>query len=270
MNCAAISANLLESELFGHERGAFTGAATAKRGLFEEADGGTIFLDEISEMPIELQSKLLRVLQEKEVQRVGATRPRKVDIRVVAASNRNIQEEVQKGTFRADLYYRLNVVPVELPLLKDRTGDISYLAGHFLALCCARNNVPLKKLSPEAITFLEGYEWPGNVRELENVVERAVSLRDEALLGADAFAYLKGNTVTQPQSEAVSPLFTDATSSDNEPSGAEPLTSKSLEDVEKSHIMGVLRDCNENKTQAAKILNIDYSTLLRKLKRFNT
>jgi DNA-binding NtrC family response regulator len=268
VNCAAISANLLESELFGHEKGAFTGAATSKKGLFEEADGGTIFLDEISEMPIELQSKLLRVLQEREVQRVGSTRPTKIDIRVIAASNRDIRVEVEKGTFRADLYYRLNVVPVELPLLKDRTGDVACLSSYFMALCCERNNVPLKKISPEAISVLEDYHWPGNVRELENVIERAVSLREEQLLEPSAFAYLKtaGRISTEGDESLSSSALSEEPGTESASNNAE--SPVSLADAEKNHIMEVLEQCNDNKAQAAKILDIDYSTLLRKLKRF--
>ena len=260
VNCAAISPHLLESELFGHERGAFTGAITSKKGLFEEADGGTIFLDEVSEMPKDLQSKLLRVLQEREVQRVGATRPRKIDVRVIAASNRDLGKEVDDNKFRADLYYRLNVVPIPLPPLRTRTGDITYLANHFMALHCARNGVPLKKLDDSAITFLEQYGWPGNVRELENEIERAVSLREESTLTDEAFKHLKSErrptlpgTTGQPQAAVA---------------GATALgTNKTLAEVEKEHILGVLSSSGGNKSKAAKILDIDYSTLLRKLKR---
>ena len=260
VNCAAISPHLLESELFGHERGAFTGAITSKKGLFEEADGGTIFLDEVSEMPKDLQSKLLRVLQEREVQRVGATRPRKIDVRVIAASNRDLGKEVDENKFRADLYYRLNVVPIPLPPLRDRAGDITYLANHFMALHCARNGVPLKKLDESAITFLEQYSWPGNVRELENEIERAVSLREESTLTDDAFKHLRSErrptlpgTTGQPQAVAA---------------GATGLgTNKTLADVEREHILGVLSFSAGNKSKAAKVLDIDYSTLLRKLKR---
>ncbi len=261
VNCAAISPHLLESELFGHERGAFTGAITSKKGLFEEADGGTIFLDEVSEMPKDLQSKLLRVLQEREVQRVGATRPRKIDVRVIAASNRDLGKEVDENRFRADLYYRLNVVPIPLPPLRDRSGDITYLANHFMALHCARNGVPLKKLDETAITFLEQYGWPGNVRELENEIERAVSLREESTLTDDAFKHLRSER---------RPSLPGTTGQPQVASGEGQVgigSNKTLAEVEKDHILGVLSASGGNKSKAAKVLDIDYSTLLRKLKR---
>ena len=264
VNCAAISPHLLESELFGHERGAFTGAVSSKKGLFEEADGGSIFLDEVSEMPKDLQSKLLRVLQEREVQRVGSTKPRNIDVRVIAASNRDLGKEVDAERFRADLYYRLNVVPIPLPPLRKRSGDIAYLAKHFLALHCARNGVPLKDLDDSALAFLDSYSWPGNVRELENEIERAVSLREELSLGEAAFAHLKN--------EARPSLALAASSGSGGASPSDEATlalgsSKSLSEIEKEHILGVLSSCAGNKSKAAKILDIDYSTLLRKLKR---
>jgi len=272
VNCAAISPHLLESELFGHERGSFTGAVQSKKGLFEEADGGTMFLDEVSEMPKDLQSKLLRVLQEREVQRVGATRPRKIDVRVIAASNRDLGKEVDGDRFRADLYYRLNVVPIPLPPLRDRSGDVAYLANHFLALHCARNGVPLKKLADDAMAFLESYPWPGNVRELENEIERAVSLREEAVLSASAFHHL---TRERRPTLGMAAVGTGGSGSDGGGGGggvgvggSSPIGGNmTLADLEREHILGVLSSNEGNKSKAAKILDIDYSTLLRKLKR---
>ncbi|MDN5347413.1 MAG: hypothetical protein PWP65_977 [Clostridia bacterium] len=178
INCAALPENLLESELFGHARGAFTGAVTAKKGLFEEAHGGTLFLDEIGDIGLALQSKLLRVLQEGEFLRLGETRPRKVDVRVIAATNRNLEEAIKKEAFRPELFYRLNVVTIWLPPLRERRDDIPLLARHFLDKCCARLRKDIKGFAPEALDALVRYDWPGNVRELENAIERAVILAE--------------------------------------------------------------------------------------------
>lgn len=174
LNCAALPASLIESELFGHEKGAFTGALAKKMGRFELADGGTIFLDEIGEMPLELQPKLLRVIQEGEFERLGDTVTRKVDVRIIAATNRNIEEEVEKGKFREDLYYRLNVFPLMIPPLRDRIEDIPLLTGHFLRKYTAAFGKSIDSISKPSLDALSTYSWPGNVRELENVVERAV------------------------------------------------------------------------------------------------
>jgi Nif-specific regulatory protein len=176
INCAAIAENLLESELFGHERGAFTGAITLKKGKLEEANGGTIFLDEIGELAPELQAKLLRVLQEREFERVGGTRPIKTDIRVIAATNRDLPGAVKQGAFRQDLYYRLNVVSITLPALRDRREDIPMLAQHFVGKHCKLSNRPAMQVSAGVRAALLAYSWPGNVRELENAIERAVVL----------------------------------------------------------------------------------------------
>lgn len=180
INCGAIPHELLESELFGHEKGAFTHAIRTKSGRFELADGGTLFLDEIGEMDISLQVKILRVLQEKEIERVGGSGPRKVDVRVVAATNRDLEKEVARGTFREDLYYRLNVIPLHLPALRDRNHDILLLAAYFLERFCQRRNRPVLTLSRDAARVLLAYPWPGNVRELENFMERLSILVDDA------------------------------------------------------------------------------------------
>src|SRR5690349_1081134 len=174
LNCSAIPENLIESELFGHEKGAFTGADAAKAGLIESAHGGTLFLDEITTLDHSLQSKLLRVLQERTVQRVGGRTSKKIDFRLIAATNDNLEEMVHQGRFREDLYYRINVVPIFIPPLRERPGDLPLLVDHFLRIYCAANNRPLKQLEPEALEIMEDYSWPGNVRELENVVQRLV------------------------------------------------------------------------------------------------
>lgn len=182
VNCAAIPKNLLESELFGHEKGSFTGAIAQKKGKFEQAHKGTLFLDEIGEMPMELQVKLLRALQEKEIQRIGSNDHIKIDTRIIAATNRDLQEEIKKGNFRADLYYRLNVFPIEVPALKDRTDDISDLVSFFIQRYCTKNKRPLKTLAAKVLESLTRYNWPGNVRELEHAIERALLLSPEKII----------------------------------------------------------------------------------------
>ena len=177
-DCSSLAPSLLESELFGHVKGSFTGAIATKQGLFEAAGGGTLFLDEVAGLSMETQGKLLRVLETKRVKMVGDTGEREVDIRLVAATNRDLSEMVEEGTFREDLYYRLNVVPIFLPPLRDRQGDLPLLAMGFLDRFCKKNSVPIKGFSPEAMTCLESYHWPGNVRELRNIVERMAILCD--------------------------------------------------------------------------------------------
>jgi Nif-specific regulatory protein len=181
-NCAAIPENLAESGLFGHEKGAFTGALAAHKGSFEQADGGTIFLDEVGELTLAVQAKLLRVLQERVIERVGGSRPLKVDVRIIAATNRDLTAMVERGAFREDLYYRLNVVPVTVPPLRDRGSDVILLADHFVAQSSRANHKSIKRISTPALNMLMAYHWPGNVRELENVVERAVILSDDDVI----------------------------------------------------------------------------------------
>jgi DNA-binding NtrC family response regulator len=182
VNCGAIPANLIEAEFFGHVKGAFTGAVNHRIGRFEQADGGTIFLDEIGEMPLDLQSKLLRVLQEREFERVGSSQTIKVDVRAVAATNGDLKQMVERGQFREDLYYRLNVVPIGLPSLAERTEDIPLLTAHLLERICRRESLPPKLPGPEALARLMEYPWPGNVRQLENAIENAVVLSGERRL----------------------------------------------------------------------------------------
>jgi DNA-binding NtrC family response regulator len=185
LNCSAIPESLMESELFGHEKGAFTGADTAKAGLIEAAQGGTLFLDEITTLDHGVQSKLLRVLQERVVQRIGSRTAKKIDFRLIAATNDNLEELVRQGRFREDLYYRINVVPIFVPPLRDRDGDLPLLMDHFLRVYCTANSKPLKHLEPEALEILEDYSWPGNVRELENIVQRLVLMNDSTVIRAE-------------------------------------------------------------------------------------
>jgi len=264
VNCAAIPKDLLESELFGHVRGAFTGAVASRKGLFEAANGGTVVRDEITEMALDLQGKRLRVLKEREVQPVGATQARKINVRVMAASNRDIKSDVDQRTFRADLYYRLNVVPISLPPLRERSGDIEHLAKHFLHIYCANYGVPEKRLTSDAIERLESHPWPGNVRELENEVERAVSLIEDEVLTADAFSHLGRRPTSGGLVEAAAAALL------GKPTMASQLSFelKSLADAEREHIFNVIKACGGNKSKAVRILDINYSTLYRKLKRW--
>jgi two-component system nitrogen regulation response regulator NtrX len=193
VNCAAIPEDLIESELFGHERGAFTGAERRRAGAFERADGGTLFLDEIGDMSLKTQAKILRALQERQFNRVGGTEVLTSDVRVVAATNKDLRTEIEKGQFREDLFYRLNVVPIEVPPLRDRAGDIPLLVGHFMAEFCHANRRPMLEIAEDAMRALTGYSWPGNVRELKNVVERmAILCRGTQISREDVPVELRG------------------------------------------------------------------------------
>ena len=250
VNCAAITESLLESELFGHEKGAFTGADKRHEGYFIKANGGTIFLDEIGEMPLPMQVKLLRVIQEREVLRVGGNTAIAVNVRIIAATNRDLLQEVAAGNFREDLYYRLNVVNLTLPPLRERTDDIPLLAQHFMTRFADRNNKTVKGFTPGAMDRLVRYAWPGNVRELENVIERATIL----LLGEHiGERELPERLLATPQVESIA----DALSMSN-------LT---LEDVEQVVIRETLKRFDGNKTEAAKVLGITRKTLHAKLKK---
>jgi len=252
VNCAALSPTLLESELFGHEKGSFTGAYAKKMGRFEMADGGTLLLDEISEMDINLQSKLLRVLQEKEFERVGGVTPLVVDVRIIATTNKDLEKAVREGKFREDLYYRLNVVPLRLPSLRERTSDIPLLMDFFLDRYNKENNKKLSGFDHGVYTKLKNYAWPGNVRELENAIERAVVLSQGELLLEEHFEY---------------GLSSDRVAHDGAVKGGSVFESDSitLEELERQYIMHTLEKNNWNKTKTAKLLAISVRTLRNKL-----
>lgn len=256
VNCAAIPETLLESELFGYEKGAFTGAVSRRIGKFEEASDGTLLLDEISEMDIGIQAKLLRAIQEKEIDRIGGKAPIKVNTRIIATSNRDLTEAVKNGTFRQDLYYRLNVVNIHIPALKDRPGDIVVLAKHFVKKYSELNELPMKPMSPAAEEKLMNYLWPGNVRELENTIHRAVLL----------------STGDQIEEDAI--ILDDADSIINKPEEAQgeqpkiPPFGTTVASMERNLIIDTLKHTLGNRTVAAQILGISIRTLRNKLKQY--
>ena len=253
VNCSALAEGVLESELFGHVRGAFTGAALSRPGLFREADRGTIFLDEIGDVSPALQSRLLRVLQEHEITPVGADTPVRVDVRVLAATHQNLEALVQQGRFREDLYYRLNVVAVKLPPLRERLQDLPLLVHHFLRRLAAQHGHEPVALDPEAESYLLAYSWPGNVRELVNVLERAIVLAAQGVIGPEHLpAELR-------QQDGVPPAQT---------AEAGPAALLPLAEVEKRHVLAVLRAARGNRERAARILGISRRTLLRMLQRW--
>ncbi|ROQ92301.1 sigma-54-dependent transcriptional regulator [Desulfosoma caldarium] len=259
VNCAAIPENLMETELFGHDKGAFTGADKARRGRFAQADGGTIFLDEVGELSLPMQAKLLRVLQDGQIQRVGSDQPHVVDVRILAATNRDLQGMIQYGAFREDLYYRLNVVTVEVPPLRQRKDDIPLLVDHFLKTFAAKNKRTVRGITPRAMDLLVKYDWPGNVRELENVMERAVILlRSDYLTEAELPLHLQRATPSDPSS-----LESKAT-----PEELEPVSSMTLAEMEKHLIERVLEETGGNKSEAARRLGITRRTLRLKLKKY--
>jgi transcriptional regulator with PAS, ATPase and Fis domain len=257
VDCGALTETLLESELFGHVRGAFTGAVADKKGVFEEAQGGTCFLDEIGGISANLQARLLRVLQEHEVRRVGGKEWTPVDVRVVAATNYNLPEAVNHGEFRQDLYYRLNVVAVHLPPLRERKDDIPLLAEHFLKFYSVENNKQISALSEKAMELLIAYSWPGNIRELENAIEQAVALSFQAVLVPED---LPRDVREQGSSRFPAPapedgqfLFSDT---------------PSLEEVKKRYVLQVLKQSQGNVSATARILNVDRRSLYRMLARY--
>ncbi len=265
VNCAAIPENLLESELFGHEKGAFTGAVTRRIGKFEEANGGTLLLDEISEMHPRLQAKLLRAIQEREIDRVGGNQPVKVNIRLVATSNRDLEDSVKKGDFREDLYFRLNVFNLRMPALRERPGDIIPLAEHFVRKYAEANGVPAKPLSPSASERLKGHHWKGNVRELENTMHRAVLLASGSAIEADNILL----TGAKAESAAVVPPAATAQAGRAATADRAPLVGRTVADVERDLIIDTLQHCLGNRTHAANILGISIRTLRNKLKQYS-
>jgi two-component system, NtrC family, response regulator AtoC len=252
VNCSAIPQELLESELFGHVKGAFTGAIGNKRGLFEEASGGSLFLDEIGELSSELQVKLLRVLQEREIRRVGDTRTLSIDVRLIAATNRDLAQAMKEGIFREDLYYRLNVIPIVLPDLRDRTEDIPLLVEYFLMKYGKEAHPPIESISKEAIRLLLEYDWPGNVRELENVIERAVILgQGPQVVPEDLPAPLRTRSIRVRHQ-----------------TGESSMSRPTLEELERDYIATTLAETNWHRMQAAHILGIDRRTLYRKIRTY--
>jgi DNA-binding NtrC family response regulator len=262
LNCSALPENLLEAELFGHTRGAFTGAASARIGRFEQANKGTIFLDEIGDMPMDLQAKLLRVLQEREIQRLGSSDSIKVDVRVIAATNVDLQERVKQGRFREDLYYRLNVVPLHMPPLRKRTSDIPALVDHFIRKICSAENIPLKRIAPEAMSRLCVQPWPGNVRQLENTTEMAVAVSgDNDILVPRNFGLTAGPArVLAIQNDKESSIPTD------ESLDFETAVSR----FELSMLHRALRNSGGNKTAAAERLGMKRTTLIMKMRSFES
>ncbi len=262
VNCAAIPETLIESELFGHERGAFSGATTMKRGQFEQADGGTLFLDEIADMSLSTQAKVLRALQEQQFTRVGGTKLIKVDVRVLAASNKDLLQEIEKGTFREDLFYRLNVVPIVVPTLRDRREDIPLLVKHFLRVHAEEQGLKIKQVSPEAMDVFMHYEWPGNIRELRNLIERLMIMVPGPVIEA---SHASVALQVRPQMSAVQPA-----------AGAQPANAlltrpyDSLRDArnafEKEFIARKLREHHWNISRTAEDLKIERSHLHRKIK----
>jgi DNA-binding NtrC family response regulator len=263
INCAAIPENLLESELFGHEKGAFTGAIGRRIGKFEEATGGTLLLDEISEIDVRLQAKLLRAIQERVIDRVGGARPVAVDIRIIATSNRNLTEAVRAGTFREDLLYRLNVVNLNIPPLRERPADVLELAQHFATMYAQANGLPQRPLSAEARRQLVVSRWPGNVRELENTIHRAVLLASGPEIGAEAILAPDGaklDQMRQPQAVAHAALAAEQVT--------RALVGRTVADVERDLILETLKHCLGNRTHAANILGISIRTLRNKLNEY--
>jgi DNA-binding NtrC family response regulator len=241
IHCGALAETLLESELFGHEKGAFTGAQYRKKGSFEVAEGGSVFLDEVGDISLKTQTDLLRVLQEREITRVGSTHPIQVDFRCIAATNKKLDQLIEEGRFRPDLFYRLNVFQIQLPALRDRKGDIPILVEHFVRKFSASMNKRINRVSPAAMALLDRYQWPGNVRELENAVERAMVVAQEPEIREEDFALRLPLAEHQP---------------------------RTLEDIERAHILAVLEDCKGNQTLAAEVLDIDRVTLHNKLKKY--
>jgi len=257
LNCAALPPQIVESELFGHEKGAFTGASASKLGLIEIAEGGTLFLDEIAEMDMGTQAKILRIIESGEYFRVGATRPRKIKLRIVAATNKNLEDEVISGKFREDLYYRLNVFQIIIPPLRKRKEDLPLLADYLLRKKCSKNN--LKTLSPEALSSLQKYDFPGNVRELANMLERGIIMSQSSVIEAEhLFCQPMENTLLMNRN------LNKAESKDNEIKTDD----LSLEACEKQHIKTVLNLAEGNKTKAANLLKIGLKTLYRKINKY--
>ncbi|HNQ92426.1 MAG TPA: sigma-54 dependent transcriptional regulator [Alphaproteobacteria bacterium] len=273
VNCAAIPESLLESELFGHEKGAFTGAVGRRLGKFEEANGGTLLLDEVSEMHPLLQAKLLRAIQEREITRIGSNDAVKVDVRIVATSNRNLEESVNKGEFREDLYFRLNVVNIRLPSLRERKADLPALSQFFIDKFSEQNGLPPKKISSEAAAKIAAHHWRGNIRELENTMHRAVLVSSQNEIEADA-VHIAGmesrSALAMPATKAPDPAGVSSASAQQvvNAGGVETLVGRTIADVEREMILNTLGHCLGNRTHAANILGISIRTLRNKLAQY--
>ena len=275
INCAAIPETLLESELFGHEKGAFTGAVSRRLGKFEEANGGTLLLDEVSEMHPMLQAKLLRAIQEREITRIGNNDSVKIDVRIIVTSNRNLETSVQKGEFREDLYFRLNVVNIRLPSLRERKADIVPLAQFFLDKYSEQNGLPKKAISPDAKDRIMAHSWRGNIRELENTMHRAVLISTEDAIEAAAI-HIQGMAaapVNHPGSKSPDPMGVSGAGKDEpqelkNPNGVANLVGRTIADVERDMIINTLGHCLGNRTHAANILGISIRTLRNKLAQY--
>jgi DNA-binding NtrC family response regulator len=266
INCAAIPATLLESELFGYERGAFTGAVTSKPGRFELADGGTLFLDEIGEIPVEMQVKLLRALQEGEFERVGGIKTTRVDVRLIAATNRDLQAEIEAGRFRKDLYYRLAVVPIVLPALRERRSDIPMLARHFVEKYNRKLNKRIEGITDDALALLQAYPWPGNIRELENLIERVLLFADGPLITArDLPDPVRQGAGPQGNATAASSVSVEVTTGE---AGLKDIVRMKAAELEKDLITKALEETGGNVTRAAKKLQISRKSLQTKMKEF--
>jgi formate hydrogenlyase transcriptional activator len=264
LNCSAISAGLVESELFGHVKGAFTGATERRMGRFELADGGTLFLDEVSELPLETQAKLLRVLQEQEFEPVGSSKTLKVDVRVIAATNRELISDVRSGRFRSDLYYRLNVFPVDLPSLRERPEDIASLATHFMQRMARKLGKPIESIAPDTLSKLNAYSWPGNIRDLQNTIERAGVLSSGSVLSVDWELGPPASAIAAKESGGMPLVPSDVSAPAGEPEA------QSLEVIEREHIIAMLRKTRgvvEGPNGAAQLLDMNPSTVRFRMKK---
>ena len=265
LNCAALPESLLESELFGHEKGAFSGAVAARKGKFEQADGGTLLLDEIGEMDPRLQAKLLRVIQEREVDRLGGTQPMRVDVRLLAATNRDLAAEVRAGRFREDLYFRLNVVTLHIPPLRERPADIPALAAHFAERFADANGLPRRPIAPSAQAMLLAHSWPGNVREIENTLHRAVLLAEGPAITETAIELTPLPAAAPPEAAAPSAAAPAGAAPPRPAATVSALVGRRVEEVERDLILETLVHCLGNRTRAAEILGISIRTLRNKL-----
>jgi len=252
VNCAAIPDELIESELFGHEKGSFTGATARRIGKFESANNGTLFLDEICDMSLSAQAKVLRVLQEQQLERVGGNETITVDVRVIAATNVDVKKAVEEGRFREDLYFRLNVIPIVVPPLRERTGDLQLLIDYFLSKFCRDHGLAEKTVSEKGIEFLKSYLWPGNVRELKNVMERVSIMVPRETIGPEDFA-----------------KYLDTDEDDNQYVSDKSSLKEAKENFEKNHILKLLAENDKNVTLTAKALGIERTNLYRKMKQYN-